>query len=100
MAKVTSKLQLAIPKVVADEYGIQPGDEVELAPSGEFIRMTPPLRRREDLTAAERVKLFKELLERFRNRGKAQAKVRRAKTQAEAQRGWKREDLYTRGSPR
>jgi AbrB family looped-hinge helix DNA binding protein len=100
MAKVTSKLQLTIPKVVAEEYGIRPGDEVELASSGGFIRMTPPIRRREDLTAAERARLFRKLLERFRNRRKAQSEDRRAKARAEAERGWKREDLYTRGSPR
>lgn len=100
MAKVTSKLQLTIPKAVADEFRIRPGDELELAPSGGFIRMTPLLRRREELTSAERAKLFRELLERFRNRRKGESKLRRAKARAEAERGWKREDLYTRGSPR
>jgi len=79
MAKVTSKLQLTIPKAVADEYRIRPGDEVQLVPSGGFIRMTPPLRRREDLTAAERAKLFSELFEQFRNRRKGQSKVRGGK---------------------
>ena len=100
MAKVTSKLQLTIPKAVADRYRIRAGDEVELAPSGSFIRMTPSPRRREDLTVAERVKIFRHMLARHRNRQSGQSKARRAKAQAEAYRGWKREDLYTRGSSR
>jgi AbrB family looped-hinge helix DNA binding protein len=98
MAKVTSKIQLTIPKAVADQYGIRPGDEVELAPSGDFIRMMPPSRCREALTVGERVRLFKQMLEHHRNRRRSQSKARRAKAQAEADRGWKREDLYTRGS--
>jgi AbrB family looped-hinge helix DNA binding protein len=100
MAKVTSKLQLTIPKALADEYRIRPGDEVELAPSAGFIRMTPPLRRREDLTAAQRSKLFRDLLERFRNRRRAELRERRARAKVEAERGWSREDLYRRGSSR
>ena len=100
MAKVTSKLQLTIPKVVADQYGIRPGDNVELSPSGGFIRMVPPLRRHEEVTTQEKVRLFKQLLERHRSGRKNQSKAHRAKAQAEAGRGWKREDLYTRGSSR
>ena len=30
MAKVTSKLQLTVPKAIADQYGIRPGDELFL----------------------------------------------------------------------
>ena len=100
MAKVTSKLQLTIPKAVADQYRIRPGDEMELASSGSFIRMTPSSRRRGDLTVAERVKLFRQMLEHHRTRQRGQSKARRARAQAEAFRGWKREDLYTRGSSR
>jgi AbrB family looped-hinge helix DNA binding protein len=29
MAKVTSKLQVTIPKAIADRYRIRPGDEIE-----------------------------------------------------------------------
>ncbi len=100
MSKVTSKLQLTIPKAVAEQYGIRPGDEVELAPGGSVIRMTPASPRRDDLTVAERVKVFRELLERFRNPRKAELRERRAKARVEAERGWKREDLYDRGSSR
>ena len=39
MAKVTSKLQLTVPKAIADQYGIKPGDELEWVPAGESIRV-------------------------------------------------------------
>jgi bifunctional DNA-binding transcriptional regulator/antitoxin component of YhaV-PrlF toxin-antitoxin module len=100
MAKVTRKLQLTIPRVVADQYGIRAGDEVEFAPSGSFIRMVPPSLRRSHLTTAEKVRLFRQLLERHRNQRQHQSRVRQAKTQVEGERGWKREDLCTRGSSR
>ena len=100
MAKVTSKLQLTIPKVVADQYGIRPGDDVVVTANGSFICMVPPSRRREDLTTHERVKHFKQLLERHRNRRLIRSKARQTKGQAETDRGWKREDLYARGNSR
>lgn len=100
MAKVTSKLQLTVPKRVADTYQIRPGDEVELVPSGGFIRMIPASRPQQDLTAAEKVKRFRGLIEEFQKPRKPERDANRAKARAEAARGWKREDLYTRGSPR
>src|SRR6202030_1742097 len=39
MPKVTSKLQLTVPKKIADQYGIRPGDELEWIPAGESIRV-------------------------------------------------------------
>ncbi len=39
MSKVTSKLQVTIPKVIANQYGIKPGDEIEFLPAGESIRV-------------------------------------------------------------
>ncbi|MEK7258043.1 MAG: SUMF1/EgtB/PvdO family nonheme iron enzyme, partial [Bacteroidota bacterium] len=38
MAKVTSKLQVTVPKIIADQYGIRPGDEIEWVtiPRGAF----------------------------------------------------------------
>ena len=34
MAKVTSKLQVTVPKAIADHYGIRPGDEIQWIPAG------------------------------------------------------------------
>ena len=42
MAKVTSKLQVTIPKVLADRYQIRPGDEIRFEEAGDVIRVIPP----------------------------------------------------------
>jgi len=36
VARVTSKLQVTIPKAVADRYAIEPGAEIVFEPAGEF----------------------------------------------------------------
>jgi bifunctional DNA-binding transcriptional regulator/antitoxin component of YhaV-PrlF toxin-antitoxin module len=40
MAKVTSKLQVTIPKAIADAYGIRPGASLDWVPAGDSIRVT------------------------------------------------------------
>lgn len=94
MAKVTSKLQVTIPKAIADEYGIKPGDEIDFQPAGPQIRVVPRRAARKRLSLAERLRLFDESMARQREREK------RMKLPAEplADRGWTREELYTRGS--
>ncbi len=98
MAKVTSKLQVTIPKHIADQYGIAPGDDVEFVPAGDAIRLVPPGRRMSEpkLSVAERLRLFDESRERQRLR----EKELRSPATPPAERGWRREDLYTRGKPR
>jgi AbrB family looped-hinge helix DNA binding protein len=97
MAKVTSKLQVTIPKHIADEYGIAPGDEVEFLPAGDSIRVVPPRQRaRSSLSLEERLRLFDESTARQREREKHMV----LPTNAPAERDWRREDLYTRGKPR
>jgi AbrB family looped-hinge helix DNA binding protein len=41
MAKVTSKYQVTVPKRIAEEYGIRPGDEIAWVPAGDAIRVIP-----------------------------------------------------------
>jgi len=95
MPKVTSKLQFTIPRGIAEQYGIRPGDQLDLVAAGEGIRMLPPRRRASDNDNRERLRLFDLATERQRRR---QAKPPRAKRRAG--RGWRREDLYTRGLAR
>lgn len=69
MPKVTSKLQLTVPKVVADQYGIRPGDELEWVPAGETIRVIPhgkKTRGEHSLSLSERIELFDRATERQR----------------------------------
>ena len=58
MAKVTSKLQVTIPKAVAEQFGIRPGDEVDWVPAGEAVRVVPAKNKRSALQAHERLKLL------------------------------------------
>ena len=96
MAKVTSKLQVTVPKALAERYGIAPGAEIDWEPAGDVIRVVPPRRRahpdNRDLTF--RLALFDKATERQRQRQR-----RRAATPA-GKRGWTREELYERGGSR
>ena len=56
MAKVTSKLQVTVPKALAAELEIQPGDEVDWAVSGNGLRVTPSRDRRQNLDLATRLR--------------------------------------------
>ena len=96
MAKVTSKLQVTIPKQIADEYGIAPGDEVDFLPAGDSIRLVPAqLRARASLGLDERLRLFDE----SRARQQKREKLMDIPSRAPAKRDWRREDLYRRGKP-
>ena len=97
MSKVTSKLQVTIPKAIAVQFGIVAGDEIEFQAAGEFIRIVPPRKRRVTrLSLEERLRLFDASTERQRQREKSMKLPRKPP----AERDWKREDLYTRGEPR
>jgi AbrB family looped-hinge helix DNA binding protein len=97
MAKVTSKLQVTIPKRLAEEYGVAPGDEVEFLPAGEAIRLVPARRHaRPRLSPAERLRLFDAATTRQRAREQRMARP----VGAPVRRDWTREELYTRGKPR
>jgi AbrB family looped-hinge helix DNA binding protein len=98
MAKVTKDLQVTIPKHIADQYGITPGADVEFVPAGDTIRLLPPGRRMSvpTLSVEERLRLFDESRERQRLR----ERELNIPADAPTERGWQREDLYTRGKPR
>lgn len=93
MSKVTSKLQVTIPKAIAERYGIRPGDEIEWEPGGAIIRVIPPGLREPRLSAEERLRLFKESRTRQRAREAEGPRLRKLA----ADRGWTRDELYDRG---
>lgn len=94
MAKVTSKLQVTIPKVIADEYGIEPGDAIEFEAAGDVIRVRPARRqRRVCLSREERLRLFDDATARQQQR----EKTMRVPVDPATERGWTREELYARG---
>jgi len=106
MAKITSKLQLTVPKKIADQYGIRPGDEVDWIPAGDSIRVEPVRRRirnRGELAAPQRLALFDantKWLDELQADQLKEAKAKGTRITRE-NRGWTREELYEeRGLPR
>lgn len=103
MAKVTSKLQLTVPKAIAEQYKIRPGDELDWLPAGETIRVVKRSRavsRRGDAaTLQQRLRLFEQATARQQERNAAFRKKHPSPSQP-SNRGWTREDLYDRGLPR
>src|SRR6266511_487414 len=93
MARVTSKLQVTIPKGIAQRYGIEPGAEIDCLPAGEALRVVPPADRLRAPDRKRRLDLFDRATERQRLRESADCKEGRTRVN---DRGWRREDLYRR----
>lgn len=89
MARVTSKLQVTIPKAVADRYRIEPGSEIAFEAAGDAIRVVPE--KSPVIDQRGRVRLFEQAIARQRQR---EAGLVFDQGQ---DRGWSREDLYQRG---
>jgi bifunctional DNA-binding transcriptional regulator/antitoxin component of YhaV-PrlF toxin-antitoxin module len=103
MAKVTSKLQLTVPKAIADQYKIRPGDELDWLPAGETIRVVKRSRsaspRADAATLQQRLRLFEQATARQEKRNTAFRRKHGHVTQP-SNRSWTREDLYDRGLSR
>lgn len=104
MPKVTSKLQLTVPKVIADEYGIRPGDELEWTPAGESIQVRLVRNKtKTELKPEDLLSLFDEntkWLDELQADELADSKTKGVHLTRE-NRGWTREELYEdRGFPR
>jgi AbrB family looped-hinge helix DNA binding protein len=92
MAKVTSKLQVTVPKTIADRFGIRPGDDIEFLPGDGSLRiLLAPERKPGDVEG--RLRLFDQATIRQRERERQEDRIEVSATD----RGWKREDLYDRG---
>ena len=104
MARITSKLQVTIPRVVADRYGLKPGMEIEFVAAGDAIRVLPPagpgrieVARGGAVSLEEKLRLFDAATARQRRRN---ARHARSGAATEIDRGWTREELYERGRSR
>ena len=89
MGKVTSKLQVTLPKHLADQYGIRPGDALEWEANGETLRVLPFARAQQPVDRSERLRTFDAA-----TRRQAHRQNKRPRSQRPVKRGWKREDLY------
>ena len=102
MAKVTSKLQLTLPKAIANQYKIRPGDDLDWLPAGEAIRVVKRTAAEltEPATLERRLQLFDEATARQTKRNREPRSRKTNAAARSANRGWTREELYQRGLPR
>ncbi len=98
MAKVTSKYQVTVPKKIAEQFHIRPGDEIEWLAAGESIRVIPAGTQNNKEDRRGRLKWFDQATERHKKRSQAHATA--PATEGSADRGWTREELYERGRTR
>lgn len=97
MPKVISKLQVTLPKALATQYEIEPGDEIEFVAAGDAIRLTPKKSLRTKLSLAERICLWDQANEALTTYWESEGEARRAQLQAaKVGRDWTRDDLYER----
>ena len=95
MSKVSSKLQVTVPKAIAERYGIRPGDDIRFEEAGETIRVVPADTRtqKKRLDTQTRLRMFDEAMAR------QDAREAVKPTSQATTRGWTRAELYTRGNP-
>ena len=91
MSKITGKLPVTIPKILADKYGVQPGDDIQFE---EIIRVLPPhaLDTNGGLGLDARLRLFDAASNRQRHRRRATSSA------SDDERSWTRAELYRRGA--
>ena len=94
MGKVTSKLQVTVPKEIADAYGIRPGATITWQAAGDAIRVTAGAPAAPPLDATTRLRIFDAASARIQQRSRRPART------APGERGWRREELYDRGRAR
>ena len=93
MPKVTSKLQITLPKRIAQKHGIVPGDEIRFESTGHSISLIPAkLPDQSTLRRDERLRLFDEATRRL------EARAVELPASTSSNRDWRREDLYSRGT--
>lgn len=95
MAKVTSKLQVTIPKALAERFGIHPGDEIEWEASQEFIRLIPGNKPQAEYSVEDRLRFFDQATQRQQERV-----PQGSLTGSPDDRGWTRDQLYDRARSR
>lgn len=93
MSKVTRKLQVTIPKAIAERFGIRPGDDLEWRAAGGTLCVVPSRAAAPRLSIEERLKLFRAATGRQRRRNGLWAGDHDPEW-----RGWRRDDLHLRGS--
>jgi AbrB family looped-hinge helix DNA binding protein len=93
MGKITSKYQVTIPRSIAEDLGLGPGDRIAWQRVGDTLSVERETDRSR-VPLENRLRSFDEATARQRKRQKG------TKRRSATDRGWKREDLYKRGRTR
>ncbi|HUR83330.1 MAG TPA: AbrB/MazE/SpoVT family DNA-binding domain-containing protein [Thermoanaerobaculia bacterium] len=93
MGKVTSKYQVSIPRTLAEQLRIEPGDDLAWRILGDELRVVPAAKTR-TWTVEQRLALFDAATRRQATRNRA------GRESSSRDRGWTREELYERGRTR
>lgn len=97
MPKVTSKLQVTLPKKIADAHDIHPGDQIDFESAGDVIRIRLKGAgggiSNQAKSPAERLRLFEEATRRQQAREQSMTLSARSES---PDREWTREALYDR----
>ncbi|MEE4175356.1 MAG: AbrB/MazE/SpoVT family DNA-binding domain-containing protein [Xanthomonadales bacterium] len=97
MSKITSKFQVTLPRRLAREYGLEPGDDIEFVAAGDIIHVLPPTHSdAQGLSVEERLRAFDAATERQRRRERSMGLT---DTPPE-ERDWTRDSLYDREKTR
>lgn len=100
MPKVTSKLQVTIPKAIADAHRIRPGVHIVFESADDTIRIRVTSARARPSDLPRRLSGFDAATRRQAERDQKLRAERPELFEGVADRGWRREDLYDRGVPR
>lgn len=92
MARVTSKLQVTIPKAIAQRYEIRPGSDIDWLPAGDAIRVVPNAGHQGGPDRGRRLQVFDAATKRL-----GSLTLVDVIEPDISGRGWRREDLYERG---
>lgn len=93
MSKVTGKLQITIPKALAERHHISPGCSVHFDSMGRDLLLRLEDSQHKTMDRHARLASFDESTRRLRN-------LARPSSGKHPDRGWTRDDLYERGLPR
>lgn len=95
MSKVTSKLQVTIPKEIARKHGIKPGSRIRFDSAGDLIRVVKEGPDQKPAEAAEEGEKSLGWFDQATARQKARnGRVKKRLRNTGSARGWSREDLY------
>jgi hypothetical protein len=95
MSTVDANLRTEVPQSIAERYGIKPGVLLDWVPIGEIIQVVPLHNSASELPLEARLRSFDEATQRQVHRNAMRPELKPNL----GDRGWSRDELYSRGQP-